>query len=74
MQGSGDRTKYGDADCPQKVFNMAKTVPGKDPKLYRQDVYGTVIYFHSRGNGPMSWHVDHIIAVNKGGSDFINNL
>ena len=29
-------TKYGDKECKDKVWNLAKIIPGKDPNMYRK--------------------------------------
>ena len=37
-----------------KVWEKVKKIRGKDPKLYKQDSYGNVMYKHSYGkNSPM---------------------
>lgn len=47
-------SQYGSKKALNYVWNVAKSVPGKDPKLYRQDVYGNVAYKHSYGkDSPM---------------------
>ena len=59
----------------EKVWNLAKEVPGKDPSLYRQDPYGKILHKPSYGkNSEMGWEVDHIKPVSKGGSDATRNL
>lgn len=68
-------SQYGSKKALNYVWNVAKTVPGKDPKLYRQDNYGNVAYKYSYGkDSPMGWSVDHIKPVSKGGSDSVRNL
>jgi 5-methylcytosine-specific restriction endonuclease McrA len=61
-------------EATKKIFKKAKEVRGKDSKLYRQDPYGKVIYLHSHGKSTkMGWDVDHIIPLQRGGSDDIRN-
>jgi 5-methylcytosine-specific restriction endonuclease McrA len=58
----------------RKVFEKAKEVVGKDPKVYRQDPYGNIIYLYSHGKSTkMGWDVDHIIPIQRGGSNDIRN-
>jgi 5-methylcytosine-specific restriction endonuclease McrA len=67
--------KYGQKDTAIKVFNLAKPIVGKDPKLYRQDPYKNQMYLHSRGKcSKQGWDIDHIKPSSKGGSDSIRNL
>jgi 5-methylcytosine-specific restriction endonuclease McrA len=62
-------------DQIDKAWNNAKAVRGKDPKLYRQDPYGTIIYKRSYGkDSRMGWEVDHIKPIARGGSDAIRNV
>jgi 5-methylcytosine-specific restriction endonuclease McrA len=69
------RTQYGTKDCPEKVFERAKEIRGKDPELYRQDPYGNVMYRHSYGKDTnMGWNLDHIKPASRGGSNDIVNL
>ena len=57
------------------VWELAKTIPGKDPYLYRQDAYENVMYRWSYGKDtPMGWVIDHIKPVSKGGTDDLDNL
>jgi 5-methylcytosine-specific restriction endonuclease McrA len=66
---------YGQKSTANKVFNLAKPVAGKDPKLYRQDPYKNVMYKHSHGkSSPGGWDIDHIKPSARGGSDSIRNL
>jgi 5-methylcytosine-specific restriction endonuclease McrA len=67
--------QYGQAHTNDKVFNLADTVKGKNPALYRKDPYGHTMYRNSYGkNSPMGWHVDHIKPVSRDGSHSIRNL
>jgi 5-methylcytosine-specific restriction endonuclease McrA len=68
-------TKYGDKKCKDKVWNLAKTINGKDSNMYRKDPAGTQIYYSLYGkNGKQSWEIDHIKPIKKGGSDCLRNL
>jgi len=69
------RTTYGSSKAKQNVWNKAKTIRGRDPKVYRQDPYGQTMYYSSYGKyTPMGWHMDHIKPQSKGGSHDIINL
>ena len=68
-------TKYGDKECKDKVWNLAKTIPGKDPNIYRKDPAGNEICNKAYGtNSKQSWDIDHIKPSSKGGSDCLRNL
>lgn len=59
----------------EKAWNNAKTIRGKNHNMYRQDPYCNIMYKPSYGgNSAMSWEVDHIKPVNRGGSDATRNL
>jgi len=59
----------------QQVWERGKTVPGKNPDLYRRDSEGSILYRHAYGeHGDMSWQVDHKVPVARGGSDNLRNL
>jgi hypothetical protein len=50
-------------------------VRGKNPNLYRRDVYGNEIYKPAYGkNGEKSWEVDHSDPKSRGGTDSCRNL
>ena len=67
--------QYGGKQTASKVFEKAKLVRGKDPKLYRQDPYGNIMYKHSHGKATRGgWDVDHIKPKSRGGSNSIVNL
>jgi 5-methylcytosine-specific restriction endonuclease McrA len=68
-------TKYRDPDCKDKVWNLAKRIPDKNPNIFRQDPYGNQICKNSYGTqGKQSWDIDHIKPQSRGGSDHIRNL
>lgn len=61
-------------DEKRKVFEKAKKIPNKNPKIYRKDPYDKTIYLYSYGkNSEMGWEIDHIKPLQKGGSDNIRN-
>ena len=58
-----------------QVWDKGKKVRGKDPELYRKDIYGNEMYFHSYGlNSEKGWEIDHSKPQAKGGTDHLNNL
>ena len=62
-------------DDAEWVWNKAGKVRGKDPNLYRRDVFGNVIYKPSYGkDSDMGWEVDHKKPLAKGGTDHRRNL
>lgn len=68
-------TKYGDSSCKDKVWNLAKPIPNKDPSMYRQDPYRNQLCYTSYGtNGSQAWDIDHIKSKSNGGSDCLRNL
>jgi len=57
------------------VWDSMTAIPGKNPKMYRQDSYGNTIFKQSYGkNTPMGWVIDHVWPVSKGGSNKEKNL
>ena len=66
---------YGRVKCKEAVWAKASKVRGKDPSMYRKDVYGNVCYKPSQGKDTkMGWNVDHKRPSSKGGSDSLRNL
>ncbi len=62
-------------DQINKVWENAKSIPGKDSGQFRQDPYGNVMNKSSYGKtSRQGWEVDHIKPVAKGGSDATRNL
>lgn len=58
-----------------KVWKKAKTVPGRDPNVFRQDPYGNLIRKDQYGKeSKQGWEIDHIKPVSLGGSDHLSNL
>lgn len=64
-----------DDETVQRVWEKGRTIFFRDPDLYRKDVCGNVLYWHSYGReSDMGWEVDHKKPVTKGGTDHLNNL
>lgn len=58
-----------------EVWEKGAKIRGKDPKLYRRDTCGNIMYYHSYGkNSPSGWVIDHSKPRNSGGTDHLNNL
>lgn len=67
-------SKFSD-ETLDKVWNNAKPIGGKDPSLYRQDIYGNEMYKRSYGlQSEKGWTIDHKKPQAKGGSDNLRNL
>lgn len=80
MIRNSNTTRHGaafDAATVQAVWNKGKTIPGRDPALYRMDSCNAVIrrdlYGDTSPKG-MGWEIDHIKPVAHGGSDDLANL
>lgn len=57
------------------MWNLTKTISGKDPNIYRKNSTRNQICYKSYGtNGKQSWDIDHIKPSSKGGSDCLRNL
>ncbi|MCB9049697.1 MAG: HNH endonuclease [Lewinellaceae bacterium] len=65
-----------DAATVQAVWEKGRVAPGRDPKSWRRDSCGALIYRFSYGDtdSQNGWEIDHILPVSKGGSDGLNNL
>lgn len=58
-----------------QIWDKGKSIRGKNPDLYRKDIYGNVMYKPSYGKtSAMGWNVDHSKPQAKGGTDHLNNL
>ncbi len=59
----------------ETAWQRTSRVRGKNPNLYRRDVYGNEIYKPAYGtNGPKGWEVDHSKPKSRGGTDATRNL
>ena len=62
-------------DRIDKVWHLAKKIPGKNPKEWRQDPYGNQIQKSKfSSDSPTGWEIDHIKPQSKGGTDRLGNL
>lgn len=58
-----------------KIWDKGATIRGKNPDLYRKDIYGNVMFKPSYGKtSEMGWNVDHSKPQDLGGTDHLNNL
>ena len=58
-----------------QICDKGQTIRGKNPDLYRKDIYGNVMYRHSYGKtSEKGWNVDHSKPQAKGRTDHLNNL
>ncbi len=58
-----------------RTWNALKSIPGKNPSVWRKDRYGNVVRFSSYGTkGKHAWELDHIKPKSKGGTDDPKNL
>lgn len=58
-----------------QIWDKGQTIRGKNPDLYRKDIFGNEMYKHSYGkNSEMGWNVDHSKPQSKGGTNHLNNL
>ena len=74
---STNRTGKGFSDIEvMQVWNKGTIVLMSDPKLWRRDICGKLMYFSSYGDVSSShgWEIDHILPVSKSGSDLLSNL
>lgn len=59
----------------EKIWQKGSLIKGKNPKLYRKDIYGNIMYRYSYGKySKMGWQVDHSKPKSKEGSNHLNNL
>lgn len=65
-----------DAWTIQAVWEKGSTVLDRNPKLWRKDACGALIYRYDHGNtnSQNGWEIDHIKPVANGGSDDLSNL
>lgn len=58
-----------------EVWNKAKTIRGKDPNVWRKDIYDNKIRHGSYGTeGEYGWEIDHKNPKDNKGSDQLRNL
>ncbi|HJQ09379.1 MAG TPA: HNH endonuclease signature motif containing protein [Candidatus Saccharimonadales bacterium] len=58
------------------VWLNATPIPGRDSRLWRQDLCGAAMYWHDYANtrSKYGWEVDHITPIVVGGTDSLDNL
>lgn len=58
-----------------QIWDKGETISGKDPDMYRKDIFGNVMFRPSYGKtSPMGWNVDHSKPQKLGGTNHLNNL
>jgi hypothetical protein len=73
--GRCKNVKYGDKNCKNEVWKLAKQINGSDSSEYRLDSYNKTIRYSLYGKQcEGGWQIDHKIPQNKHGSDYIYNL
>lgn len=65
-----------DAGTIRAVWSTASPIPDLDPDEWRADACGARMRFSDHGNveSPFGWEIDHVIAVDHGGTDDVENL
>lgn len=60
----------------QAVWEKGTIVSDHDPKVWRKDKCGDLIYRSDHGStaDKYGWEIDHIVPVSKNGTDDIRNL
>ena len=59
----------------KQAWEKAKVVRGLDPRFYRKDIYGDLIYRHSYGKtSNLGWECDHSHPKARGGTDSPRNI
>lgn len=58
------------------VWQNAQTIPGMNPRFWRQDACGAYMYWTDYGdtNSIWGWEIDHIMPVAYDGTDEWGNL
>jgi len=71
----GFKRDHGLSRHKDALWEAAEPIPGKNPKLYKQDSYGNPMFWRSYGKySPMGWMLDHTWPLRKGGSNKLKNL
>ncbi len=75
-RGSNHSGNSFDEGTIQSVWEKGKIILGEDPKIFRKDCCGAKIKRGEHGNTNinLSWEIDHIVPVAKGGFDNLDNL
>lgn len=59
----------------EQIWDKGQPIRGKNPDLYRKDIFGNIMYRPSYGKtSEMGWNVDHSKPQALGGTDHLNNL
>jgi HNH endonuclease len=59
-----------------QVWSRGEVAGGNDPVYWRKDLFGAWLYrgHYENRNSEYGWIIDHIKALDKGGTDNISNL
>jgi len=58
------------------VWMKGAIISGRDPRYWRYDIYGNIIFFLDYGNRQslFGWEIDHIFSKSHGGTNALANL
>lgn len=58
------------------LWSRLSTVANRDPRLWRADRFGLLVYWPDYGNrnSNYGWEIDHVVPKVRGGSDELSNL
>lgn len=65
-----------DEQLKQMVWAKGKIADGYNGNFYRRDAFGTWMQYSAHGDtlSHFGWEIDHILPLEKGGTDELSNL